>query len=181
MDQVQLLPRQIIAGRSVLDDLIDLGHRPSEVVLGLLGKCRQGFRNLRHLVAGGVIPLHFAANLLRRQGNLGNGLAGRVQRFVLCRVYHQPQGFVARNVHGVQLGNEGFGGEQAGYIDIGGGNRPNQRLVSKDGRNVEFAGGNGFLDELAARNGIVADVRVADALFFGGDRSILGNTSRLSR
>ena len=35
-----------IAGRSVLDDLVDLGHRPCEVILGLLGESGQGFRTL---------------------------------------------------------------------------------------------------------------------------------------
>ncbi len=179
MNQVQLLPRQIVAGCSVLDDLIDLGDRPCEVIFGLLGQRRERFIHLADLIGSRVIPLHFAANLLRRQGDLGNSLAGRVQCFVLRRVYHQPQRLIARNVHGIQLGNEGFSREQTGHIDVGGGNRTHQRLVRKDGRNVEFAGSNGFFDELAARNGIITDVRIADALFLRGHRTVLSDGQRV--
>ena len=63
VDQVQLLPRQIVIRRRILDDLVDLGHRPCEVILGLLGQRRKRFIHLVDLVVGGVIPLHLAANL----------------------------------------------------------------------------------------------------------------------
>ena len=43
VNQVQLLPRQVVVCRSVLDDFVDLGHRPCEVVFGLLGEGGQGF------------------------------------------------------------------------------------------------------------------------------------------
>ena len=43
VNQVQLLPRQVVVCRSVLDDFVDLGHRPCEGVFGLLGEGGQGF------------------------------------------------------------------------------------------------------------------------------------------
>lgn len=43
VNQVQLLPRQVVVCRSVLDDFVALGHRPCEVVYGLLGAGGQGF------------------------------------------------------------------------------------------------------------------------------------------